>query len=112
MRVAPEFVDLAAEILLLLSDPTRIRIILTLDETGERSVGELAAAVGKNPSGVSQHLAKLRMARIVTTRPDGTKVLYRLADEHALRVILEAVRQAEHSAAGAGQVPLHHQPEA
>jgi DNA-binding transcriptional ArsR family regulator len=106
--VAPEFVDLAAEVLGLLSDPTRIRLILALDAAVELSVGELAEVVGKNPSGVSQHLARLRMARIVTTRQDGTKVLYKLADEHALGVIFEAVRQAEHSVAAAGQTPLHH----
>ena len=107
-EVAPEFVDLAAEVLGLLSDPTRIRLILALDAAVELSVGELAEVVGKNPSGVSQHLARLRMARMVTTRQDGTKVLYKLADEHALGVIFEAVRQAEHSVAAAGQTPLHH----
>lgn len=106
--VDSEFVDLAAEVLALLSDPTRIRLILALRATDELSVGELAETVRKNPSGVSQHLARLRMARMVTTRQDGTKVLYRLADEHALSVILEAVRQAEHSVAAAGQTPLHH----
>ncbi|HSO70573.1 MAG TPA: metalloregulator ArsR/SmtB family transcription factor [Arachnia sp.] len=106
--VPSEFVDLAAEVLALLSDPTRIRLILALQATDELSVGELAELVGKNPSGVSQHLARLRMARMVTTRQNGTKVLYKLADEHALGVILEAVRQAEHSVAAAGQTPLHH----
>ena len=107
-EVAPEFVDLAAEVLGLLSDPTRIRLVLALHATDELSVGELADRVAKNPSGVSQHLARLRMARMVTTRQEGTKVLYKLADEHALGVIFEAVRQAEHSVAAAGQTPLHH----
>lgn len=106
--VPSEFVDLAAEVLGLLSDPTRIRLILELEAATELSVGEMAEAVGKNPSGVSQHLARLRMARMVTTRQDGTRVLYKLSDEHALRVILEAVKQAEHSVAAAGQMPLHH----
>ncbi len=107
-EVPAEFIDLAAEVLALLSDPTRIRLVLVLDRARELSVGELAAAVGKAPSAVSQHLARLRMARMVTTRQDGTRVLYKLADEHAPRVILEAVRQAEHSVATSGQVPLHH----
>lgn len=106
--VAGEFIDLAAEVLALLSDPTRIRLVLALEQAHELSVGELATAVGKAPSAVSQHLARLRMARMVTTRQEGTRVLYKLADEHAPRVILEAVRQAEHSVATAGQVPLHH----
>lgn len=74
------YVELAAEVLGLLSDPTRIRIILALKSDEELSVGALAEIVGKKPSGVSQHLARLRMARMVTTRQEGTSVMYRLVD--------------------------------
>ena len=94
--VDPEHVELVAEILALLSDPTRIRIILAL------------GAVDRPRAGVSQHLARLRMARVVTTRQQGTKVLYQLADEHAVAIIVEAARQAEHSVALGTQVPRHH----
>ena len=54
-----QYVDLAAEVFSLLSDATRIRIILAL-RGGELAVGELAERVGKSPTVVSQHLAKLR----------------------------------------------------
>lgn len=104
---SPEFVDLAAEVLGLLSDPTRIRIVLALHEAGELAVGALAEIVGKKPSGVSQHLARMRFARMVSTRPEGTSVLYRLTDEHAITLVLEAIKQAEHAMAN-GQVPPHH----
>ncbi|WP_394160892.1 ArsR/SmtB family transcription factor [Galactobacter valiniphilus] len=110
--VEPEFVDLAAEVFTLLSDPTRIRILLELDRAGELAVGELAAALEKPRTGVSQHLARLRMARMVTTRHEGTKVLYALVDEHPVRVIAEAVRQAEHTVADGTQPPRHHRPQA
>jgi DNA-binding transcriptional ArsR family regulator len=50
---------------------------------GERSVNTLAEVVGKSPAAVSQHLAKLRLTRMVTTRHEGTRVFYRLANEHA-----------------------------
>lgn len=53
----------------LLSDPTRIRIILALE--AELAVGELAQRVGKSPTAVSQHLAKLRWAKVVQTRQGG-----------------------------------------
>lgn len=101
------YVDLAAEVLGILSDPTRIRIVLALRQGGELAVNALAEIVGKKPSGVSQHLAKLRMARMVTTRQEGTSVRYRLTDEHALAVVIEAIKQAEHAVAN-GQVPPHH----
>ncbi|MFT3876293.1 MAG: metalloregulator ArsR/SmtB family transcription factor [Propioniciclava sp.] len=104
---SPEYIDLAAEVLALLSDRTRIRIVLALKRAGELPVNALAEIVGKKPSGVSQHLARLRMARMVTTRQEGTSVLYRLSDEHALALVIEAVKQAEHAVAN-GQIPPHH----
>jgi len=106
-----EFVHLAAEIFGILSDPTRIRIVLALRASPELSVNAIAEAVGKSPSGVSQHLARLRMARMVTTRQDGTRVLYRLADEHAAALVAEAVKQAEHAVAGGAAPPHHHRPQ-
>lgn len=108
MTVSSEYVDLAAEVLGLLSDPTRIRIVLALREAEELPVNALAELVGKKPSGVSQHLARMRMARMVTTRQSGTSVLYRLTDEHAVTLVLEVIKQAEHSVSN-GQIPPHHQ---
>lgn len=102
-----EYVDLAAEIFSLLSDPTRVRIVLALRKHDELPVNALAALTGKTSSGVSQHLARLRMARMVTTRQEGTSVLYRLTDEHAVALVVEAVKQAEHAVAN-GQLPPHH----
>lgn len=102
-----EYVDLAAEVLGILSDPTRVRIVLALQRDDELPVNALAEVVGKKPSGVSQHLARMRMARMVSTRQEGTSVLYRLTDEHALAVVVEAIRQAEHAVAN-GQIPPHH----
>jgi len=64
---------------------------------GELSVNTLAEVVGKSPAAVSQHLAKLRLRRMVTTRHEGTRVFYRLANEHAQQLVSGAVRQAEHS---------------
>jgi len=80
----------------MLADATRVRIILAL-RGGELAVGDLAQAVGKSPTVVSQHLAKLRLARMVTTRHEGTRVFYKLADEHARQLVTDAVFQAEHS---------------
>lgn len=107
MDPSSEYADLAAEIFSVLSDPTRVRIILALRRTEEMSVGELAEALGKRPSGVSQHLGRLRMAHMVSTRQDGTSVFYRLTDEHAAALVTESIKQAEHAVAN-GEVPAHH----
>lgn len=95
VAVDSDYIELAAEVFSLLSDPTRIRIVLAL-ETGELAVSELAERVGKAPAAVSQHLAKLRWAKVVQTRQEGTRVFYSLIDEHARELVHQAVFQAEH----------------
>jgi DNA-binding transcriptional ArsR family regulator len=103
-----QYVDLAAEVFSLLSDATRIRIILAL-RAGELPVSELAERVGKSPTVVSQHLAKLRWGKIVRARQEGTRVYYSLIDEHARSLVTHAVFQAEHVVEG---MPPHHVDEA
>lgn len=98
-----QFVELAVEVFGMLADATRVRIILALGG-GELPVNTLAAALDKPPSAVSQHLARLRMARIVAARHEGNRVFYRLQNEHASQLVVDAIRQAEHTL---GQ-PRHH----
>ena len=45
---------------------------------------------------VSQHLAKLRLARLVKTRREGTFVFYSAADIHVRRLLDEALHHADH----------------
>jgi DNA-binding transcriptional ArsR family regulator len=99
-----QLVELAVEIFKMLADATRIRIVLALGD-GELSVNTLADVVGKSSAAVSQHLAKLRLARVVMTRHEGNRVFYRLANEQALELVTGAVFQAEHSVE---DQPRHH----
>ena len=98
----------------MLADGTRVRILWALIGR-ELSVNELAAEVSKPPTSVSQHLAKLRMSRLVSTRREGTQVFYRLENEHIGQLVTDAIHNAEHAGPGvpghhlsdAGLVPLH-----
>jgi DNA-binding transcriptional ArsR family regulator len=81
----------------LLGDETRLRVIREL-MGGEHSVNELAQLVGARPAAVSQHLAKLRLARLVRSRRDGTKVFYVLDDAHVHRIVDDVLTHAEHVA--------------
>lgn len=101
------YVELAVEVFSLLADATRVRIILALRSHDELSVNHLAEIVDKSPAAVSQHLAKLRLARILSTRQEGQRVYYRLENEHASQLVSDAILQAEHSVAD-GQTPPHH----
>jgi DNA-binding transcriptional ArsR family regulator len=99
-------VDPVVEGFRMLADGTRVRILWALIGR-ELSVNELAAEVGKSPAAVSQHLAKLRMTRMVQTRREGTQVFYRLENEHIGQLVTDAIHNAEHASPG---VPGHHLP--
>ena len=85
----------AVEVLKLVADATRLRILWALLH-GEHSVNELAGHVGANPANVSQHLAKLRLARLVTTRRDGNHIYYLADNEHVRHMVQEALAHARH----------------
>ncbi|MBC7632431.1 metalloregulator ArsR/SmtB family transcription factor [Aeromicrobium sp.] len=96
--------DLAVEVFRMLSDGTRLSLLWCLIDH-EMSVGELAETVRKSPASVSQHLAKLRLARLVQTRRDGNTIYYRLDSEHVRQLVLDGVHHAEHQGT---TVPAHH----
>ena len=72
----------AAQHLRLLSDPTRVRLLLLLDQE-ELSVAELAAITQLAQPRVSTHLSKLKEAGLVSARRDGVFVYYRLSSTPA-----------------------------
>ena len=91
----------AVGMLKLLGDETRLRIICALLE-GEHSVNELADLVGAQPPGVSQHLAKLRLARLVRSRREGTRIYYVVDDAHVRGLVEAVLSHADHVAADHG----------
>lgn len=97
-------VRLVVEVFRMLADATRVQVLWSLADR-EMSVNELAEHVGKPAPSVSQHLAKLRMARLVQTRREGTTIFYSLENNHVRQLVVDAVHNAEHSGPG---VPRHH----
>ena len=88
----------------MLSDATRVQLLWALVDR-EVSVTELAGITGKPAATVSQHLAKLRMARLVRTRREGTTVFYSIGNSHVAQLVIDAVFNAEHAGPG---IPAHH----
>jgi DNA-binding transcriptional ArsR family regulator len=99
-----DLASLAVEIFRMLADGTRIRLLWALTG-GEFTVSALAELIGKPQPTVSQHLAKLRMARLVQTRREGAQIFYSLENEHIERLVTDAIYNAEHAQPG---VPTHH----
>ena len=70
-----------------LADPKRLCVLECL-AGGEVSVSDLSGRVGCQVPNMSQHLAVLRSAGLVTSRRDGNTIFYRLSDPK----VLEAYR--------------------
>jgi len=87
----------------LLSDPSRVRILLLL-EREELSVTELQEILAMGQSRISTHLAQLKQAGLVEDRRIGKSILYRFVPTahrefgHLLRVLRDAATEIPEAA--------------
>jgi DNA-binding transcriptional ArsR family regulator len=80
-----------AELFKALAHPARIRALEVLAD-GERSVSELQPLVGIESSHLSQQLGVLRRAGLVSTRKEGSSVIYAVRDPLVAELLLVAKR--------------------
>jgi DNA-binding transcriptional ArsR family regulator len=90
-----------AELLALLADATRARILFALGAVDELCVGDLAVTLDVSEDAVGYALKVMRMAGLVRARKEGRSVCYRLAEgfphemlEHCLRDLLRISPEA------------------
>ncbi|MEO3804185.1 metalloregulator ArsR/SmtB family transcription factor [Nonomuraea sp. B1E8] len=76
----------AAETFALLASPIRLHLMWLITH-GSYDVSTLATHVGISIATVSQHLAKLRLAGLITARRDGRRTLYAVEDPHVITLI-------------------------
>ncbi|WP_456309433.1 ArsR/SmtB family transcription factor [Siccirubricoccus soli] len=103
-RIGDDQVVELAEMFRLMSDPTRLRIILAcLDAPA--AVGEMAERLGISASLVSHHLRLLRAARLLQADRRGRQVFYAVQDEHIrsmLSDMVDHVAEVDAEAEGGG----------
>jgi len=80
-----------AEFFKTLGHPARIRVLELLAER-ERAVGEMLPEVGVEATNLSQHLAVLRRAGLVTFRKEGSTVFYSLTSPKVAELLAVARR--------------------
>lgn len=85
-----------ADLFKLLGDPTRVRLLFALLESGELCVNDLATTVGVAESSVSHALRLLRTAGVVRNRRDGRTVYYSLDDDHVGRLLDLSLEHQRH----------------
>ncbi len=75
-----------------LADPTRRRVFEHI-AAGPKSVGEIAALMPISRPAVSQHLAQLKLGRLVQEKPNGVRRIYSVDPSglEALHTYLDSV---------------------
>jgi len=100
VRINEDEVVELAEMFRLMSDPTRLKIILAcLDQPV--SVGATAEMLAISPSLVSHHLRLLRAARLLTADRRGRQVFYMVGDPHIRSMLTDMV---DHVAEGESEI--------
>ena len=69
-----------------LADPSRLSILEAL-RSGEQTVSDLVEETGLSQPNTSAHLACLKGCGLVTSRQDGRRVFYAIADPRMLTVL-------------------------
>jgi DNA-binding transcriptional ArsR family regulator len=78
--------ELKADILKALAQPTRLRILELLRE-GERCICEIVPALNGEQSNISRHISLMQKSQIVTTRKDGVKVMVKVRDPRVFDIL-------------------------
>jgi ArsR family transcriptional regulator len=78
--------ELKAEILKALAQPTRLKI-LELLRNGEKCICEIVPALNGEQSNISRHISLMQKSRLVTTRKDGVKVMVKVRDPEIFNIL-------------------------
>ncbi len=97
-----ELARVIAERMQVLAAPSRVQILGRLKD-GPCAVGDLAEAVGMEPSAVSHQLRQLRYLGLVVGERRGRHVVYALHDAHVAELLDQAVFHVQHRSLGARQ---------
>ncbi|MRI32920.1 phosphotyrosine protein phosphatase [Endozoicomonas sp. OPT23] len=90
----PQPEELTVQFFKILSDKTRLRTLMLIEDEKELCVTELVDALDESQPKVSRHLAQLREVGVLEIRRQGQMIFYRLADElpQWCRKVLEVSR--------------------
>lgn len=83
---SPKIIE-KSNVLKVLSHPIRFSIAVVLHEKGTMNVGAIQESLSLPQSTVSQHISKMRAARIVEAQRDGTRIFYSLLDEDTIKMM-------------------------
>jgi ArsR family transcriptional regulator len=78
--------ELKAEVLKALAQPTRLKILEYL-RGGEKCICEIVPAINGEQSNISRHISVMQKSNLVTTRKDGVKVMVKVKDPKIFEIL-------------------------
>jgi ArsR family transcriptional regulator len=78
--------ELKAEILKALAQPTRLKILELLRD-GEKCICEIVPALNGEQSNISRHISLMQKTNLVVTRKDGVKVMVKVKDLELFNIL-------------------------
>ena len=83
----PQLFEEKADLIKALAHPVRLCIVKNLMEAGSANVTTMQNCLEAPQSTISQHLAKLKSAKIIRGERKGLEVYYSVSDEKAKEII-------------------------
>jgi len=81
-----QVIELKAEILKAMAQPTRLKILECLRK-GEKCICEIVPAINGEQSNISRHISVMQKTHLVTTRKDGVRVMVRVRDPRIFEIL-------------------------
>lgn len=92
-RTDPESFMELSELLKALAHPQRLCIVKTLCEQDHLNVSDMQHCLGEAQATVSQHLIRLKAAKIITGKREGTNIYYSIIDERARNLVRAVINE-------------------
>lgn len=87
--VSDQVVRDLAQVFKLMSDETRLKILLYLAQNGELHVSDLCDRLGQSQPAVSHHLALLRVSGLIESRRAGKHNFYSVRADHFGKLMVD-----------------------
>jgi ArsR family transcriptional regulator len=81
-----QVIELKAEILKAMAQPTRLKILECLRK-GEKCICEIIPLINGEQSNISRHISLMQKCRLVATRKDGVRVMVKVRDPKVFDVL-------------------------
>ena len=84
--IDPQKVELEAELLSVLAQPTRLKILYFLKD-GEKCACEINPKMQEDPSVISRHLVRMRQAGLLGSRREGVSIYYWIQEPRVFKIL-------------------------